>query len=64
MFGTGLTTDTTGPGAPRVVKGLSSPCGAVWFFQLHERARASLPVNISIAKIAKKANPNSPFPHR
>ena len=63
MFGTGFTTtDTTGPGAPRVVKGLSSPCGAVWFFQLHERARASLPVNISIAKIAKKLSTKPEFP--
>lgn len=52
------------PWRPPGRQGLSSPCGAVWFFQLHERARARLPpVNISIAKIAKKASPPKPeFP--
>ena len=65
MFGTGLTTDTTGPGAPRVVKDSLLRAVPSGFFSYTSSSRGRLPVNISIAKIAKKAalhpNPNSPF---
>ena len=63
MFGTGFTTDTTGPGAPRVVKDTILRAVPSGFFS-YTRARARLPpVNISIAKIAKKASPPKPeFP--
>ena len=63
MFGTGLTTDTTGPGAPRVVKDSLLRAVPSGFFSYTSSSRGRLPVNISIAKIAKKASPPKPeFP--